>query len=49
LKGVPGHYGVGQAMPLSTFKPGEYKLTVKLKDVALDKTWELSEPFRITQ
>jgi GWxTD domain-containing protein len=49
LKGVPGHFGVGQAMPLSTFKPGEYKLTVKLTDAVLGKTWELSEPFRIIE
>jgi GWxTD domain-containing protein len=49
LKGVPGHYGVGQAMPLSTFRPGEYKLTMKLTDVVSNKTWELSEPFRVVE
>ena len=49
LKGVPGHYGIGQAMPLATFKPGEYKLTMKLTDVVNNKTYELSEPFRIVE
>jgi GWxTD domain-containing protein len=49
LKGVPGHYGIGQAMPLATFKPGEYKLTMKLTDVVSNKTYELSEPFRIVE
>jgi GWxTD domain-containing protein len=49
LKGVPGHYGVGQAMPLATFRPGEYKLTMKLTDLVTNKTWELSEPFRVLE
>ncbi|HEY0160079.1 MAG TPA: GWxTD domain-containing protein [Thermoanaerobaculia bacterium] len=49
LKGVPGHYGVGQAMPLATFRPGEYKLTMKLTDNVANKTWELSEPFRVVE
>jgi len=49
LKGVPGHYGVGQAMPLATFRPGEYKLTMKLTDTVSGKTWDLSEPFRIVE
>jgi GWxTD domain-containing protein len=49
LNGVPGHYAVGQAMPLSTFKPGSYTISLKLTDVALGKTYELSEPFRIVE
>jgi GWxTD domain-containing protein len=49
LKGVPGHYAVGQAMPLETFKPGSYTMTVKLTDVALGKTYELQEPFTIVE
>jgi GWxTD domain-containing protein len=49
LKGVPGHYGVGQAMPLATFKPGSYTMTVKLTDTVLGKTYELSEPFTIVE
>lgn len=49
LKGVPGHYGIGQAMPLATFKPGSYTMTVKLTDTVLGKTYELSEPFTIVE
>jgi GWxTD domain-containing protein len=49
LKGVPGHYGVGQAMPLATFKPGTYTMTVKLTDTVLAKTYELQEPFTIVE
>jgi hypothetical protein len=49
LKGVPGHYGVGQAMPLATFKPGTYTMTVKLTDTVLGKTYELQEPFTIVE
>jgi GWxTD domain-containing protein len=49
LKGVTGHYGVGQAMPLATFKPGTYTMTVKLTDTVLGKTYELQEPFTIVE
>jgi hypothetical protein len=49
LNGVPGHYVVGQAMPLSTFKPGTYTLNVKLTDVTSGQTYDLSESFRIVE
>lgn len=49
LKGVTGHYAVGQAMPLATFKPGSYTMTVKLTDTVLGKTYEMSEPFTIVE
>lgn len=49
LKGVTGHYGIGQAMPLATFKPGSYTITVKLTDAVLGKTYELQEPFTIIE
>ncbi len=49
LKGVPGHYAVGQAMPLATFKPGTYTITVKLTDAVLGTTYELQEPFTIVE
>jgi GWxTD domain-containing protein len=47
LKGVDGHYAIAEALPLSTFKPGSYKLTLKVKDLALDKTYDLEESFRV--
>ena len=49
LKGVTGHYGVGQAMPLGTFRPGNYTITIKLTDQVLSKNYELSESFRIVE
>jgi GWxTD domain-containing protein len=47
LKGVAGHWAVGQALPLQTFKPGEYKIALKLTDAALGKTYDLSDTFRV--
>jgi len=49
LKGVPGHWAVGQAMPLATFKPGEYTLAVKVTDMTSKKTYELKGQFRIVE
>lgn len=49
LKGVPGHWAVGQAMPLETFKPGDYKLAVKVTDVTAKRSYELSREFRIVE
>lgn len=49
LKGVPGHWGIGQAMPLETFKPGDYTMAVKVTDMIAKKTYELKGQFRIVQ
>lgn len=49
LKGVPGHWGIGQALPLQSFRPGEYTIAIKLADKALDKTYELKETFRVVE
>jgi len=49
MKGVPGHYSVGQAMPLSTFKPGDYTMKVKLVDTVLNKTYEVQESFKVVE
>jgi hypothetical protein len=32
LKGVPGHYGIGSTVDLSSFAPGDYKLRVTIID-----------------
>jgi len=37
LKGVPGHYGVGNTVDLSALKPGDYRVRVTLVD-AVGKT-----------
>ena len=49
MKGVPGHYGVGNAIPLESFKPGEYTLTVKVMDTVTKASYTLSEKFRVVQ
>lgn len=49
IRGVPGHYGLGQAMPLQTFKPGQYTIKVQVKDTILDKTYDLEEAFTVVQ
>lgn len=49
IKGVANHYGLGQAMPLATFKPGEYTIAVQVKDQVLDKSYDLKESFRVVQ
>jgi len=49
LKGVPGHWGVGQSIPLDSFKPGEYTLAVKVTDVTSNHSYDLSSNFRIVE
>jgi GWxTD domain-containing protein len=49
MKGVAGHYSVGQAMPLASFKPGDYTMKVKLVDNVLNKTYEVQESFRVVE
>jgi len=49
LKGVPGHWGVGRSLPLSTFRLGSYTLTVTVKDQIANRSWDLSGSFRIVE
>lgn len=49
MKGVPGHYGVGSAIPLSTFPAGEYRFTVKVIDTVRKTSWTRSESFRVAE
>jgi len=49
LKGVPGHWAVGQSIPLDSFKPGEYTLAVKVTDQAANHTYDLTQQFRIVE
>lgn len=49
MKGVPGHYGVGNAIPLSSFKPGDYTFTVKVIDTVKKTSYTLSEKFKIVE
>jgi hypothetical protein len=47
MKGVPGHYGVGSGIPLASFQPGEYTLTVKVIDTVRKMSYTFYEKFRV--
>lgn len=49
MKGVPGHYGVGNAIPLSSFKPGDYTFNVKVIDTIRKQSYTLSEDFKVVE
>lgn len=49
LRGVPGHFGVGNAMPPNTFKPGDYTFTVKIIDTVKKTSYTLSEKFKVVE
>ncbi|HEX7154006.1 MAG TPA: GWxTD domain-containing protein [Thermoanaerobaculia bacterium] len=49
LRGVTGHYGVGSAIPLSNFEPGDYTLKVKVIDTVDKKTYNLQQDFKIVK
>lgn len=47
MKGVPGHYGVGNAFPPGTFKPGDYTFTIKVVDTVKKASYTLTDTFKI--
>ena len=47
MKGVAGHYGIGYAIPLSSFEPGDYSFNVKVIDTVKKTSYNLSETFKI--
>lgn len=49
LKGVPGHFAIGNALPPNTFKPGEYTLTMKVIDTIKKASYTLTETFRVVE
>jgi GWxTD domain-containing protein len=49
IKGVPGHYGLGNAVPLSSFKPGDYTFSVKVIDTVKKSNYTLTEKFKVTE
>jgi hypothetical protein len=49
LKGVPGHFGVGQTIDVSTLKPGEYTLRYTVTDVLGKQSWTREETLRIVE
>jgi GWxTD domain-containing protein len=49
LKGVTGHWAVGQAIPLSSFKPGSYTVAIKATDMTLNQAYDLTGTFRVVE
>ncbi|MFL6245172.1 MAG: GWxTD domain-containing protein [Thermoanaerobaculia bacterium] len=49
VKGAAGRYVIGEPLPLSTFKPGNYTIAVRVKDMTLDRSYDLKETFRIVK
>ena len=49
MKGVPGHYGIGNALTLDGFDPGTYKFTVKVIDMVKKTNYTLTDSFRLVQ
>lgn len=49
LKGVAGHYVLTQGIPLASFKPGKYAISVKVTDRILGKTYDFREEFRVVE
>jgi GWxTD domain-containing protein len=47
LQGVPGHYGVGSAIPLAALPPGEYTMRVKVSDTVRKTSYNLQDHFKI--
>jgi len=49
LKGVSGHWAVGQSIPLSGFKAGDYTLKMKITDTLKNQVYEQSQPFKVVK
>ncbi|HKR63842.1 MAG TPA: GWxTD domain-containing protein [Thermoanaerobaculia bacterium] len=49
MKGVPGHYGIGSAIPLSSFAPGDYTFTVKVIDTVKKSSYTISDKFKVVE
>jgi len=49
VRGVPGHFAVGNALPPSTFKPGEYTFTMKVIDTVKKTSYTLTDKFTVVQ
>lgn len=47
VKGVPGHFAIGNAFPLTSFKPGDYTITVKVVDVVTKGQHTLTDTFKV--
>ena len=49
IKGVPNHYGVGNSIPLATFKPGDYTFTAKVIDTVSKTSYTVTDKFKVVE
>lgn len=49
LRGMPGHFGVGQTIDISGLKPGDYRLRYTVTDVVGNQSWTREETLRIVE
>jgi GWxTD domain-containing protein len=49
LKGVPGHFAIGNALPPKTFRPGEYTFTMKIIDTVKKTSYTLTDKFTVVE
>ncbi|HET7434892.1 MAG TPA: GWxTD domain-containing protein [Thermoanaerobaculia bacterium] len=47
LNGVPGHWVIGEAIPTTTFRPGDYTISVKLTDNVNNKSYDFQRNFKV--
>ena len=47
LAGEMNRYGLGLAIPLEGFRPGEYTMNVHVVDMVLGKEYDLQKQFRV--
>jgi GWxTD domain-containing protein len=49
ISGVDGHYGLGDAIPLTSFRPGTYTLSVKIIDTVSKKSYLQAVKFNVVE
>jgi GWxTD domain-containing protein len=47
MRGVPGHYGIGSAIPLESFVIGDYTFTVKVIDTVKKTSYTIAGDFKV--
>ena len=49
LKGVAGHFGIGTTVDLSSLQPGEYRVTLSVRDSATKQVFERMQTISVRQ